>query len=337
MEVPKASGPGSSSSKRSSVELSSFSDRSSRRMSGESVTSIASNPSSGPNGSSTDIDKESLDSTPQNVLFDRSSYFPRDSLATVDSFIASSLMESMLPHSPTTPSRRSFSAGDRLSRTPSDAGEPWDERDDIMAAYFYDPTLRAVAEEIPQELTEQHRTESMISDLSMPTRYPKPYQHRPPGQFHLPWNPQTATIPEDSVSSGSISPSSPISPTESCNFPSTFTIKAVKEDAIVLLRADSTMIWKDIRAKIAEKFEAQEGSPLTKSFLIGYVPVTPANVAVQPANGRVERGRPRASSTSSVGLLQARGGMRTINSDEEWQKVISTSNGKLALRILDRF
>lgn len=176
----------------------------------------------------------------------------------------------------------------------------------------------------------------MMSTLSTPDRYPKPYQHRPPGQFHLPWNPQTATIPEDEVSSGSISPPSPISPVESV-FPTTFTIKAVKEDAIVLLRADSSMQWTDVRSKIAEKFEAQEGMPLTKSFLIGYVPATPANVAVAPqANGKMERGRPRASSTSSVGLLSARG-IRTINSDDEWQKVIATSNGKLALRILDRF
>lgn len=181
----------------------------------------------------------------------------------------------------------------------------------------------------------------MIAPLSTPDRYPKPYQHRPPNQFHLPWSPQTHSIPEDDVSSGSASPSSPISPADSAYFPTTFTIKAVKEDAIVLLRADASMRWLDVRAKIAEKFEAQEGTALTKSFLIGYVPSAPTNATAQPnSSGRgVERGRPRASSTSSVALLQARGGMRTVNSDEEWQRVIasSRSDGKLALRILDRF
>ncbi|THH32226.1 hypothetical protein EUX98_g1929 [Antrodiella citrinella] len=332
MEIQKTSGPGSSSSKRSSVELSSFSDRSSRRLSNESVTSFASNPSSAPNDSSSDFDKD-CSPTPG-----RPSYL-RDSFATVDSFIASSVMESMLPRradSPTTPGCRSFSVGDRTSRVPSD-GAPWDERDDIMAAYFYDPALRAEAEAaVHEDVPEQHRVESMISTVSISDSYPKVYQHRPPGQPHLPWNPQNESIPEDSVSYAT-GPASPISPIESPIFPTTFTIKAVKEDAIILLRADATMMWKDIRAKISEKFEAQEGSPLTKSFLIGYVPSTPANVAIQQPNSRADRGRPRASSTSSVGLLQARGGMRTINSDEEWQKVIAGSNGKLALRILDRF
>ncbi|TCD66443.1 hypothetical protein EIP91_001380 [Steccherinum ochraceum] len=344
-QIPRIPGPGSNSSNQSSVDLTSFSDISSRRNSATSVTSIASNPSTEPNS---DVDKALPDNfgtpqTPQFSHFSTQSHFPRDSFATVDSFIASSVMESILPPrrsgSPMTPnSRRSFSVDSRQSRIPSDIpDEAWDERDSIMAAYFYDPSLRSVAEEVPEEPTDYHRTEAMISNISTPQHYPKPYQHRTPGQFHIPWNAQTMSIPEEVVPCRTMSPPSPISPQDSVtSFPSTFTIKAVKEDAIVLLRADASMGWLDVRAKIAEKFEAQEGTPLTKSFLIGYVPNPPPGV--QPAaNKPTERGRPRASSTSSVGLLSARGGMRTISSDEEWQKVIAGSNGKLALRILDRF
>ena len=144
MEVPKTSGPGSNSSKRSSVELSIFSDRSSWRNSSLSVTSIASNPSTGPNSSSSDDDKGMLETpvTSQKTRFSKSSHVPRDSLATVDSFVASSVMESFLSRRsspPRTPNRRSFSVGDRQSRVPCEGvpEEAWDERDDIMAAYFY--------------------------------------------------------------------------------------------------------------------------------------------------------------------------------------------------------
>lgn len=139
--VPRTSGPGSNSSKRSSVELSSFSDRSSWRT---SATSIGSNPSSVPTGSTSEVDKAYYDNpvTPQTPHFRRESHMPRDSLATVDSFIASSIMESMLSHRsspPLTPGRRSFSVGDRQSHLPSDGipDEAWEDRDDLMATYFY--------------------------------------------------------------------------------------------------------------------------------------------------------------------------------------------------------
>lgn len=139
--IPRISLPDSNSSKRSSDEFSTLSDRSSWRNSATSVTSVTTTPST-PDESCSDSDKAPTEAaaTPQMAHF---SHIPRDSLATVDSFIASSVMEEMFsrrPGSPCSPnSRRSFSVGDRQSRlsfddTPSKA---WDERDDIMAAYFY--------------------------------------------------------------------------------------------------------------------------------------------------------------------------------------------------------
>ncbi|KAH8101015.1 hypothetical protein BXZ70DRAFT_1007939 [Cristinia sonorae] len=322
IDVPRTSGPGSSSSESLSW-----------RGSESSVTSIGSDRSS---GDGSDVEKElpEVPDPPATSQFSTKTFLPRDSLASLDSFIAGSIMQSLLPRRPSTPdtpgSQRSFSAGDRSCR--ESLSLPWDEpgesttirESSILPAYKYEQTV------LPLNVPRKKHFQG--SPVSTPDRYPKPFQHRPPNQFHIPWNAQTPPIPEAT---------SPVASEDSSVFPATFTIKAVKDDTILLLRADDKMRWSDLRNKIAEKFEA-EGEPLTKSFLVGYVPSSDANAAATPASPQAKsratqlRGRPRASSTSSVGLLSGRA-IRTINSDQEWQALIAGCNGKLVLRILDRF
>lgn len=114
--------------------------------------------------------------------------------------------------------------------------------------------------------------------------------------------------------------SSPLSTTTNV----TFTVKAVLGNTAVLVRATHSMSLNQIREKISEKYASQEATTLPQNFVVAIT---------TSASMKASRGRPRSNSTSAVGLINS-SGLRYIATEFEWQELISTCSGKLALRIV---
>lgn len=112
----------------------------------------------------------------------------------------------------------------------------------------------------------------------------------------------------------------------------TFTIKAMKDSVNVLLRVSYSMEFGEVREKIREKFQVQEGIPLSEQFAVAFVPPS------TPPSGESSKGRSRyrSSSTSSVGSPNS-GALQFIQSEYDWVELIEGwTTGKLTLRIFDR-
>lgn len=167
--------------------------------------------------------------------------------------------------------------------------------------------------EAPQTPGRERISQTVTQSISTPEHYPKPFQNRPPGQFHLPWTPESRS-PATSVAS------SPLSTTTNV----TFTVKAVLGNTAVLVRATHSMSLNQIREKISEKYASQEATTLPQNFVVAIT---------TSASMKASRGRPRSNSTSAVGLINS-SGLRYIATEFEWQELISTCSGKLALRIV---
>ena len=166
--------------------------------------------------------------------------------------------------------------------------------------------------EVPRQRHSSGR-ESINYPTPQPDQFPPPFHHRPPGQFHLPWTPETRS-PTTSVAS---SPTSAITNMA-------FTVKAVLGDTAVLIRASHSTSLTQIREKIYDKFASQEATTLPPNFVVAIT---------TSASMKAPRGRPRSNSTSAVGLINS-SGLRYITTEFEWQELISTCSSKLALRIV---
>ncbi|KIP10511.1 hypothetical protein PHLGIDRAFT_33878 [Phlebiopsis gigantea 11061_1 CR5-6] len=202
-------------------------------------------------------------------------------------------------------------------------GEEPDE--DFIDSYFYDPGLRPL--QAGFETPRRERVSQFVTQISTPEHFPKPFQNRPPGQFHLPW------APTDSSRTSHASFSSVLT-TSTGAAGEHFTIKAVRQDSIVLLRATFSMSLADVRERLRDKFAAQEGVALTDAFTIGFNPAPP-----EPRQkGSAKPGsRARSSSTSALGAADAAPRLYFIASDFEWEQAIAGCAGKLTIHIFDRF
>ncbi|KAI0077081.1 hypothetical protein K474DRAFT_1772062 [Panus rudis PR-1116 ss-1] len=319
--MPKSPTSYTDSSAHSSMALTGFSDQASWRTSMSSMMSLP---------SISDV-SEGFRKPQRNV---------RESVVTMNSMMTDSSVDAVLPRrfmSPSTSSlKRSSSTGSSRRNTPTAAvpnEEVWDEqRDELLDSYFYDPGLRSTSvnttrpsfddiesSQIPGTPGRERTSNNVTQIISTPERYPKPFQNRPPGQFHIPWSPTASTAPSTS--------SSPRGST----FMDTFTIKAVlREDTAVLLKAAQTMSLATLRERIRDKFLSQENVTLTEGFVVAIV-TNPAAAAKPPP-----RGRPRSNSTSAVGVLNT-SGLRYITAEQEWQELASNCVGKLTLRIINGF
>lgn len=165
---------------------------------------------------------------------------------------------------------------------------------------------------------------------------PKPFQNRPPDQFHLPWTHASPSPTHPSLSSED-APKSRTS-TMSMASMSTISLKPISikayltEDAIVVFRAAYETTYTEIRDKIYDKFVNQEGISLRPDFPLAYLP---------PAFSR----RSTASSVYA-GITRKRGGsigsvsanessLLPIQSQEVWDEVLRDSDGKLTLRVFE--
>lgn len=165
---------------------------------------------------------------------------------------------------------------------------------------------------------------------------PRPFQGRPPEQFHLPWTPTTSSAPHSPWGTEG----SPISPISSISMASTSTvslrslsIKAyLTEDVIVVFRVAFDTPYAEIRDKIYDKFVNQEGVSLRHDFPLAYlVPVFPRNAAASPAHSGATR--KRAGSVGSASTNQS--SLLSIRSPEVWEEIVRDSDGKLTLRVFE--
>ncbi|GJE94572.1 hypothetical protein PsYK624_107420 [Phanerochaete sordida] len=196
-----------------------------------------------------------------------------------------------------------------------------DQNEDLIDSYFYDPGVHTPSE--GTETPHRERVSKHLSAIATPAHFPKPYQHRPPGQFHLPWSPTTTRPP--SVASTVATPASPTSIASSAASEH-FTVKAVRQDSIVLLRATHGEPLALVRTRLRDKFAAQEGVRLTEAFTIGFSPA--------PATS----GRPRShSASSSLDGRQQQPRLRFITCDEDWAQAAASCVGKLTIHVFDRF
>ena len=112
-----------------------------------------------------------------------------------------------------------------------------------------------------------------------------------------------------------------------------FTIKAVRQESIVLLRATFSMSLADVRERLRDKFASQEGIALTDAFTIGFnpTPADPRQKATKPGS------RARSNSTSALAALDGQPRLRFIANDAEWEQATTGCSGKLTIHIFDRF
>ena len=186
-------------------------------------------------------------------------------------------------------------------------------------------------------------------EVSSPDRFPRPFRHRPPGQFHLPWTPPATPGPESralpaaapasasAYADGSFfapaypaSPATPATPASPAPGPGeSVTLKAVLNESIVLLRVARGAPLADVRQRLRDKFAAQEGVQLSRAFVVGWAPAGSAGGV-----GGL-RGRPRANSASSVGALSPQA-LRYVYTEDEWAAALAACvGGKMTIRLFN--
>ncbi|KAH9928382.1 uncharacterized protein B0H18DRAFT_1084548 [Fomitopsis serialis] len=318
-----------SSSRPSSVALSMFSEISgvsSWRSSVASEASIATISTSLPRESCLSLDTDSSGSLYSQGSSQGHGLDHRASVATMNSLVSGFSASDVAPsnggsvkRSKSTGSRRTPSA---LSGGPISADDvyEYEQPDDVIDAYFYDSAVH---------LSEHSKYQQPTRQVVAPERFPKPFQDRPPGQFHLPWSAPNSPNPRISVSSASPIPAThgAVSSVGSPTGPDTLTIKAMLDDSlIVLVRVVQTAPFLAVRERIQSKFAKQEGVELPDSFVIGYVP------ASERARLAHERGRVRSNSTPIL-ASEAAEPLRIVSSEEEWHTAVAGASSKLAVRI----
>ena len=175
-----------------------------------------------------------------------------------------------------------------------------------------------------------------LSQHPTPEQLPKPFQNRPPEQFHLPWTPifPSADHLPSSVDGGHKPPTSPISMASTSTLSlRTISIKAyLTEDAIVVFRVTPETTYAEIRDKIYDKFVNQEGISLRHDFPLAYlVPDFSRRSTVGSACPGITRKR-----AESVGSASAnKSSLLRIQSQEGWDEIMRDSDGKLTLRVFE--
>ncbi|KAF7327974.1 hypothetical protein MKEN_00377700 [Mycena kentingensis (nom. inval.)] len=105
-------------------------------------------------------------------------------------------------------------------------------------------------------------------------------------------------------------------------------IKAAHRNAIILLRVEEEDVGlAEVRARLRDKFLAQEGVTLSAKFALAYmIPASPAKM----------RGRTRSNSLSATGTLTETAIMEMIETEDEWTRLRASLDGaKLTLRVID--
>lgn len=94
-----------------------------------------------------------------------------------------------------------------------------------------------------------------------------------------------------------------------------------------MLRLSRYISFDKLRRKIYDKFMQIDKSTICETFAVALVEQAPAE--------KVENGRSRAGSVSSLGSVRTKGAaLHFISSQDEWLDITSTHYGKISLRII---
>lgn len=94
-----------------------------------------------------------------------------------------------------------------------------------------------------------------------------------------------------------------------------------------MLRLPRYTTFDELRRKIYDKFIQTDKSTICETFAIALMDQSPAE--------KVEDGRPRAGSISSVGSARPKGAaLHFVSSQDEWDDIAATHFGKIFLRII---
>lgn len=171
--------------------------------------------------------------------------------------------------------------------------------------------------------------ESILYPTPQSDRFPTPYQHRPPGQFHLPWSPTRPPVSPDYSKVHSLAPP-PQAPPASTLSP-VITIKAMYGEAIIVIKIERTCNLAQLRKRIYEKFSKQETVLISECFILSYVKARQLTTS---------GGRRRALSTSTLASVTSVNAvdpkqLSFIVLEPEWKSVLKTCGPKLTLILLD--
>ncbi len=167
--------------------------------------------------------------------------------------------------------------------------------------------------------------------FTMPTsdRFPAPFQHRPPGQFHIPWSPSQQT--SHSITPPTLSPSVSML---SLDPNTSFTIKAMHGESIVSFKVERNISLAELRQRIREKFVNQEKVPLNNNFVVSYKNLR--------SPGRIGN-RARTYSTSTIATVSTIASLGSLDPsslsflvlEPEWRSLAEQCGSKLTLVVLD--
>ena len=178
------------------------------------------------------------------------------------------------------------------------------------------------------EVRNQYRERSSLLPTS--EQLPKPFQDRPPEQFHLPWTP-TAPNHSFNIEGGFKPPKTPTSMMSTTTLSlKPISVKAyLTEDAIVVFRAGYETTYAEVRQKIYDKFINQAGISLRPDFPLAHLVPTFS----RQGPGSVGSGRKRSASVGSSSTNQS--SLLPIQSQEDWDDIMRESDGKLTLRVFE--
>jgi len=183
------------------------------------------------------------------------------------------------------------------------------------------------------ETHNQYQERSSLQPTS--EQLPKPFQDRPPEQFHLPWTPTSPSTPHlssnfDNYYKPPMTPMSMMSTTTVSLKP--ISIKAyLTEDAIVVFRAAYETTFAEVRDKIYDKFSNQAGISLRPDFPLAYLVPVPSRHTGSPTSPGSTRKRTGSIGSPSVNQSS----LLPIQSQEAWDDIVRESDGKLTLRVFE--
>lgn len=264
----------------------------------------------------------------------------RASMASISTFMTTDSAEAVIPRTPTTPSpnnRRSTASRSRISTAISLSDfEIYSDCDDDSISILddfprptsYIPGYPCGRPETPTGNAYLDTLRSSESSFDAPPS-PTPTSH---SFFTVSSSPDSSRIfldrpPSPTSTIATAYTASTVSTMASSVSPGTLSLKAAHNDAIILLRVPSETSFTNVRQRLYNKFVGQEGVPLSQNFTVAFVPATSS-----PTQPSFPKDRLRSASVSSADRME----LIFINSDADWEQIISSAGGsKLTLRILD--
>lgn len=221
------------------------------------------------------------------------------------------------------------------SSIPTDVGEEedWpDQGEDLMEAYLggsqsiFAPNVRdslSNYDDVPSDFPDDALDSSSVISFST-SRERIPSIHGPPRALHRPRPRPSLPRPPSSQSSRAMS----ISSSRSAAWDDTLVVKAVLDEAKVVLRVPCGAPLTELRQLVLEKFAHTEGMLLRGKFELSYLP---------PVVGGA--GKNRTSTVSSMSTASLASAIvdwtaaRPLRNESEWATAIASCGSKITLRV----